>query len=195
MTDGSVTYTKEAHDHHMGERNKLDDAARESSRTFDQAVLAFGAAVFGASVAFLKDVAPNPQKYTIKWLAISWVCFSVGLLAIILSFLFSHRACLFRIEESEHKLKNPTAPDLKNLWATRTDWCNFLCVFFLFLGVAAWTVFAIENLTFRGGSNEQPSSATVGASPKGSRAAEGSPSTTSPANCTTSTATASKEVK
>lgn len=38
----------ENHEAFMSERGMLVDAARESSRTFDQAVLAFGAAVFGA---------------------------------------------------------------------------------------------------------------------------------------------------
>jgi hypothetical protein len=59
MTEESYEDATKKHAQHMAERDKLTDAARESSRTFDQAVLAFGAAVFGASVAFLKDVAPK----------------------------------------------------------------------------------------------------------------------------------------
>jgi hypothetical protein len=146
MTDEDYEQSLKEHAQHMEERKTLIDAARESSRTFDQAVLAFGAAVFGASVAFLKDVAPKPQSYTIRWLGISWMCFIVGLLAVILSFLFSHKACLFRIEEGEHLLRNPNAEPLKNRWATLTELCNYLCVVFLFLGVVAWVVFALKNL-------------------------------------------------
>ena len=59
MTDDDYEHAKQKHEQHMAERDKLTDAARESSRSFDQAVLAFGAAVFGASVAFLKDVAAS----------------------------------------------------------------------------------------------------------------------------------------
>ena len=146
MTDEDYEQSLKEHAQHMEERKSLIDAARESSRTFDQAVLAFGAAVFGASVAFLKDVAPKPQSYTIRWLSISWMCFTVGLLAVILSFLFSHKACLFRIEEGEYLLRNPNAEPLRNRWAALTEWCNYLCVVFLFLGVVAWVVFALENL-------------------------------------------------
>src|ERR1700686_678288 len=126
-----VSYSTEQYEQHMEERKGLIDAARESSRTFDQAILALGAAVFGASVAFLKDVAPKPQAYTIKWLAISWSGFIVGLLAVALSFLFSHKARLRRIEESEHQLRNPDAAPLKNRWATWTGLCNVLCLVFL----------------------------------------------------------------
>jgi hypothetical protein len=146
MTDEDYEQSLKEHAQHMEERKLLIDAARESSRTFDQAVLAFGAAVFGASVAFLKDVAPKPQSYTIRWLGISWMCFTVGLLAVILSFLFSHKACLFRIKEGEYLLRNSNAEPLRNRWATLTEWCNYLCVVFLFLGVVAWVVFALENL-------------------------------------------------
>src|ERR1039458_8552640 len=89
---------------YLNEREKLIDAARESARTFDKAVLAFGSAVFGFSIAFLKDIAPKPAPETLKWLGASWLLFSLGLLAILLSFLFSHRACMFEIEVAEKAL-------------------------------------------------------------------------------------------
>jgi hypothetical protein len=149
----SATYEdlKQNHDQHMSERDKLIDAARESSRTFDKAVLAFGAAVFGASVAFLKDVAPKPQPDTLLWLGISWSCFTVGLLAVVLSFLFSHKACISRIEESAATLANPKAKAAKDLWGGLTSFCNYACVVLLFCGVVAWIVFAVENLAQSGG--------------------------------------------
>lgn len=169
--ESEVPYSPEQYEQHMEERKGLIEAARESSRTFDQAILAFGAAIFGASVAFLKDVAPKPQTYTIKWLAISWCGFILGLLAVALSFLFSHRACLRRIDESEHRLLSPEAQPLKNRWATWTDLCNVLCLVFLFGGVLAWSIFALENLANPGGKNESTSS-TVGRSEEGVRPAE-----------------------
>jgi len=49
MTNESDDYAQRAHQQFIEERKALVDAAREGSRTFDQAVLAFGSAVFGAS--------------------------------------------------------------------------------------------------------------------------------------------------
>lgn len=145
------------HKQHMEERDRLIDAARESSRTFDKAVLAFGSAVFGASVAFLKDVAPKPQSYSLPWLCVSWGGFTLGLLAVILSFLFSHKACIARIDEGAEQLSNPDAKAKPDLWGTLTSGCNYLCVALLFLGVVAWVVFAIENLAKPGGTmSESP---------------------------------------
>jgi len=60
---------------HLEERAQLIDAARESARTFDKAVLTFGSVVFGFSIAFLKDVAPHPAPDTLRWLGIAWALF------------------------------------------------------------------------------------------------------------------------
>jgi hypothetical protein len=131
---------------HLDERKQLIDAARESARTFDQAVLAFGSAVFGFSIAFLKDIAPNPAPETLKWLGASWLLFSLGLLAILLSFLFSHRACMFQIKVGERALGGQEDKPTGNPWSKATNWCNIACVVLLFLGLLCWSTFALDNL-------------------------------------------------
>ena len=157
MPDESLEQTTRNYAQYMAERDKLIDAARESSRTFDKAVLAFGSAVFGASVAFLKDVASKPQSYSLPWLCVSWGGFTLGLLAVILSFLFSHKTCIARIEESTEQLSNQESKAKPDMWGTLTSWCNYLCVALLFVGVVAWVVFAIENLAKPGGAmSENP---------------------------------------
>ena len=112
-----LPYGLEEYTAHIEERKLLVDAAREASRTFDQAVLAFGSAVFAASVAFLKDVAPNPTPYSLKWLGFAWTLFSFGLLATMLSFLFSHKACMKEIEASVYALLHPAEKRQLNKWS------------------------------------------------------------------------------
>ena len=147
MPDNSYEQQLSDHAQFMEERRGLIDAARESARTFDQAVLAFGSAVFGASIAFLKDVAPNPQVYTLKWLGLAWGLFSFGLLSVMLSFLFSHKACMFDIAEGMKELKESKHMRLKNRFSPITDGCNYAGIGLLFLGLLAWSIFALENLT------------------------------------------------
>jgi hypothetical protein len=106
---------------YLEERTQLVDAARESARTFDKAVLTFGSAVFGFSIAFLKDVAPVPAPDTLNWLRASWWLFSIGLLVILLSFLFSHQACLSAINLAEPKHRSRTK---RNYWSLLTSFCN-----------------------------------------------------------------------
>lgn len=130
---------------YLEERKQLIDAARESARTFDKAVLTFGSAVFGFSIAFVKDVAPHPVNSSLTWLGVSWGLFSIGLLAILLSFLFSHRACMFEISVGEKALgKSENRPH--NKWSDRTDFCNFASVLSLFGGLVTWSIFALVNL-------------------------------------------------
>ncbi len=158
MPDEQYDRAVQEHKQFLEERKLLIDAAREGARTFDKAVLTFGTALFGASIIFIKDVAPNPELFTLKWLAISWTLFSVGLLAIVLSFLFGHQACMFEIDIGAEALGKPEFKRPKNRWSTATNWANSLCVAFLFLGLVSWSVFAFENLVSSGGKmpNSQP---------------------------------------
>jgi hypothetical protein len=130
---------------YLEERKLLIDAARESSRTFDKAVLAFGSAAFGASVAFLKDVVPQPAAETVVWLEASWLCFSFGLLAILLSFLFSHQACFFEIDRA-YDIAEEAQTAKRNRWTLATDVCNGLSVALFFIGIIIWIHFVIANL-------------------------------------------------
>ena len=141
-----VAPTVEAHQQYLDDRKELVDAARESARTFDKAVLTFGSAIFGFSIAFLKDVAPHPASDTLLWLGAAWFLFAFGLLLILLSFLFSHRACMFEIECATKKIADPNCETQNNRWSTITDRCNFACIAFLFLGLISWSVFAFQNL-------------------------------------------------
>ena len=142
-----IPYTVEQHALYIEERKLLIDASRESSRTFDKAMLTFGSAIFGFSVAFIKDVAPQPVPSTLWWLGASWILFTVGLLAISLSFLFSQWACDFEIIQGENILKNPEYECPKtNRWSTATTVCNISCVVLLTLGIMCWSWFAIHNL-------------------------------------------------
>lgn len=146
MADEERDDAQKEYELYLEERKQLIDAARESARTFDKAVLAFGSAVFGFSIAFLKDIAPKPAPETLKWLGYSWALFSLGLLAILLSFLLSHQACMFEIEVGEKALGKRSYKRKRNPWGLATNWCNVLCIAFLFLGLLCWSVFAFENL-------------------------------------------------
>src|SRR5207248_1166776 len=80
-------------------------------------------------------------------LGASWLLFSVGLLGILLSFLFSHQACMFEIGVGEEALGNPGYKRKRNPWSIATTLCNALCVAFLFSGLLCWSVFAFDNLS------------------------------------------------
>ena len=152
MEDEGQVDLQKLYDVLLDERKQLIDAARESSRTFDKAVLAFGSVVFGFSIAFIKDIAPSPAPNTLGWLFGAWLLFSFGLLSIMLSFLFSHKACMVEIDRGQEWLDNFIKGEKKfelrnNRWSVATDCCNIACVVLLFLGLFSWSFFAYENLS------------------------------------------------
>jgi hypothetical protein len=147
MADENLDLAQREHAQYLDERKQLIDAARESARTFDKAVLAFGSAVFGFSIAFLKDIAPHPEPTTLWWLGAAWLLFSLGLLTILLSFLFSHQACVFEIAGATEALSNSEYQPKNNPWSLATGWCNCLCIVLLFLGLLCWSIFAFDNLS------------------------------------------------
>ena len=74
-------------------------------------------------------MAPKPQPYTLPWLCISWSAFTFGLLAVILVFLFSHKTCIARIEESAAQYANPDAKPAKDIWGILTSGCNWAVLY------------------------------------------------------------------
>lgn len=136
---------KSEYDVYLEERKLLIDAARESARTFDKAILTFAAAAFGFSVARLKEAAPHPAQWTLVWLGLSWTAFTVGLLAIMLSFLFSHRACTWSIERTYDELVIGGRPKI-NPWGRATTVLNYVTVGLLFFGISFWGIFVFANM-------------------------------------------------
>ena len=142
---------KQRLDLNLEDRKQLIDAARESIRTFDQAVLTFGAAVFGFSIAFLKDIAPKPVPETLCWLAFAWGLLSTGLIAILFSFLSSHKACLFELDTCTKRLvEDSPEAQRPNRWSTVTYICNVMSILLIVGGLACWSKFAFANLSYGG---------------------------------------------
>jgi hypothetical protein len=113
MTDEYYDQAIKDHAQYMEERKGLIDAARESARTFDQAVLAFGSAVFGASIAFLKDVAPKAPTLYVEMAGISWGLFSIGLLGALLSSYSAIKPACLRSKYGRTRWKIRISTDLK----------------------------------------------------------------------------------
>lgn len=160
--DEHIDWLRKLYDVQQDVRKQLVDAGRESARTFDKAVLAFGSVAFGSSIAFLKDLAPTPAPETLWLLRASWMLFSTGLLANLLSFLFSCHACDFEIkrgkealdeqgrkllEKLDEKPEGVRGPKLgRNQWSAAVYFCNYLCIACLILGLYSWSCFALKNL-------------------------------------------------
>lgn len=153
MTTDSGKDTELEYGVYLEERKSLIHLKFEESRLFDKAILTLAAGALGLSLAFIRQISPEPQSWSIPVLAIAWAGFCLSILSTLISFLTSQQACSRQLqilearyvpEEGEASLKEANN---KNTPATWTRWFNYLSIVFFVVGVVLLAVFSIFNLT------------------------------------------------
>jgi len=131
------------------ERLRLLNARLEQSKSFDKLLTTLSVAAFGFSVAYVELIRPSPIQGTC-WLLAAWACYFLSLVAVLLSFLASQRACTRQVEIAEKVLlSDDYSRDGKrygNLWAKATVGLNGTSFLALLGGMVLLAVFAIRNL-------------------------------------------------
>ncbi len=130
------------------ERTILVEMEQKSADQHDKAILAIASGGLALSVTFLKDIAPHPLPETWKYLGISWVCFVVSILAILLSFLTSQSACRKQRDflDDQYQKVSPIVADKKNCWSVWTNWLNWGSYTLVFFAIVFFTLFSWLNL-------------------------------------------------
>lgn len=132
---------------YIEERKLLVDAERESARTYDKAILTMASGAFGFTMAFLKNIVPNPFTNTLWLLGCSWLAFSFCIIVILFSFLLSQLACRLQIELTHEELMSDQKR--KNVWATVPDICNFVSLAVLVIAFSFWGCFVYWNVIYK----------------------------------------------
>lgn len=137
--------TKEKdYDLYISERKILVESHRESSQSFDKAILTLASGSFGFTIAFLKDIVPHPYANT-KWLLhLSWGFFAFSILIILISFLTSQKACLKQIDNTYETVVNKVT-SIKNFWGVVTTILNYSSVIVLVIAYIVWGLFVFYN--------------------------------------------------
>jgi hypothetical protein len=133
---------------YVGERTLLVEMEQKSADQHDKAILTVASGGLALSITFLKDIAPNPLPETWKYLGVSWACFVVGILAILLSFLTSQSACRKQrdfLDELYQKGSVAVAAK-KNWWSSWTNGLNWVSYALVFFAVVFFTLFSWLNL-------------------------------------------------
>ena len=134
------------------ERKALIDAEREGARLFDRAILTLAAGAFGLSLAFIRQIAPQPEATT--FLAVAWGAFGASILSTLVSFLTSQSACRKQVEilESDYltRMISPIgrrdSGGTKNWLAGLTKRLNWLSMTFFIIGLILLAFFSFKNL-------------------------------------------------
>lgn len=132
---------------YVRERTLLIEMEQKSADQHDKAILAVASGGLALSVTFLKDIAPHPSPETLKYLGLSWTCFVLGILAILLSFQTSQSACRKQRDFLDSLYKNGSESDAdENWWSSWTNRLNWVSYVLVFFAVVFFTFFSWLNL-------------------------------------------------
>lgn len=128
-------------------RNILINELQNYAQGFDKAILTIGSGAFGISVAFIKDLAPNPIKDTLWILFLGWGLFSISLASIMASMLFaisSRRSLIKHIDRAIETDEMPLAwPSSNKAYVLSVVSCIALG-----LGIFLYFIFLWSNLNY-----------------------------------------------
>lgn len=125
-------------------RKWLVETEHQASRDFDKAITTLSAGALGISIAFVRDLVPEPVLHSVKWLGSSWVLLSLSLLAILISLLISQFALRRAIGQVDKGTIRTELPG--GLLATLTVILNILAALALIAGVGSLAFFALANV-------------------------------------------------
>jgi hypothetical protein len=123
-------------------RRILIDGQGQAAQDFDKYLVALSAGAFGLSLAFIRQIAPDP---VMLWSIITaWIAFGLSLLAILTSFLISQSA-FQRAVEILDKQNEEDIEDSNKLDSVTTG-LNVVSIVSVVVGVASLGYFAISNI-------------------------------------------------
>lgn len=119
----------------------LIDGQAQASQDFDKYLVTLAAGALGLSIAFIRQIAPNPVE--IWSIIVAWSAFGASLISILLSFWFSQRA--FHRAEKVLDTQNEEDRLESNWWDYVTTALNVISVFSFVAGVVFLAYFAASN--------------------------------------------------
>ncbi|MBW3565472.1 MAG: hypothetical protein KY459_12165 [Acidobacteria bacterium] len=132
---------------YIAERNRLIDSKRQTSGSFDRAVLTLSSGAIALSVTFLQFTTPAADS--LAYLNSAWLLFAIAILFILFSLLSSQKATEVEISYLDvwyHDWIHPNDQD-RNMYTQYTRWLNFGAAIAFFIAVFLFGLFASINST------------------------------------------------
>lgn len=134
----------EQHKMYLDYRQGLVNSKFKVAEDFDKALLTLSGGALGISMTFIKDIVTRPEY---KWiLVISWTCFGLAIIILLLGFLVCGKAykqeivSLDAIQEKSKKTNNK-----KNTWSKATEVANISALIFFITGLILLATFIFIN--------------------------------------------------
>ncbi|GHT71778.1 hypothetical protein FACS1894110_25360 [Spirochaetia bacterium] len=129
-------------------RERLDNSRREQDAKFDKNLLSLSAGSFGVSFAFIGQVVPMASATHIPFIVLSWACFAVSILSIVVSFRISsfiHRK-LIEQENKNLALQYEGKPAEYKVKGVSVDIFNYTALTTFIGGIVCLLLFVVKNL-------------------------------------------------
>ena len=135
----------------LDERKQLLATAKEAAIQYAKAIMTLSAGALTLSLAFMKDIVPNPGAGTLLLLKGSWLSFSLSLISVVISFLLSEFAFIRQVEISQKSLsidptKSEAASATENPYKRWIIFLNIVSLAAFIMGVILLVLFSLFNL-------------------------------------------------
>jgi len=129
---------------YLQERYSLISSKSGQVKLFDKTLILIATGALTLSIAFIRDIIPDIKPSTSGLLKVSWACFSISLLFVLLAYLFSK----FAYQKAITDLWDFIYKDIKkiNYWSILVDFLNVSSVIAIFIGVIYLVLFSARNL-------------------------------------------------
>lgn len=122
-------------------RLHLVEARQRAFEDFDKTVLALSAGALGISITFLKDLL-GPGTNVVQLLFISWICWSLSVVSILISYFVSQLTIDITIEQIDAG-DRPSRPG--GAFATATKYLNASGGLLFLAGLGIFIIFISQN--------------------------------------------------
>ena len=151
-------YQKERHAAHIAIIDRFDDLAFKTSERYDQWILTLSGGALAISLTFLEKIAPDPVKWSIFLLGVSWLAYIVAILAGFWAIYLSREAIykemgiaegkyqVFISTSTVDKMMGDDPPSVKNEFRERLNCVNKISSACLVVGTVLLCGFALVNL-------------------------------------------------
>lgn len=124
------------------------EGKRDTSKSYDQAMLMLSAGALGLSVTFVQNFVPDDKPAQLEYLLFAaWVLFTVALSCTLTSFLTAHEAYRVALDELNQAIRESRAVDPRNRLSDWTYRLNRSALVFFILGVLCLIMFVALNLS------------------------------------------------
>jgi len=151
ISSSPITSTNDDHKLYVEYKHEIDKRILSNSENHDKAILTYAGLGLTISLTFIKDIVPIESITEVHFLFISWLCFIVSIISVVVSFYISQLGLKknLRIAEEYYINNNLDAYSRKNIADIFTTIINYISVASFIVAICLSAYFCYINFSQR----------------------------------------------